>query len=259
MSDETVLTDTQEAILDATMSCIVRDGIDGASLRSVARQADVSLGLLSYHFQDKRSLIVAAFRLATDRLFETSLDSLDGLDDAEDRVRAFVRGAFHGKFLEHDYLALRLALWAISRTDPHIEAVEKRLYVRYAKQIAALIGEARPALSAEQAGQRATDIIVIQNGLWLNWARHSNLTDLRRGLARCDEIALGPSTPADGMCLAHPVMLSIARLRSPPTEWLPMSTASEIDRRADRGRSDAVAATGGSRAGQGLRLDLPPC
>ncbi|HSH11921.1 MAG TPA: TetR family transcriptional regulator C-terminal domain-containing protein [Ilumatobacter sp.] len=192
MSDETVLTETQEAILDATMSCIVRDGIDGASLRSVAREADVSLGLLSYHFDDKRSLIVAAFRLATDRLFDTSLESLDGIDDAEQRVRAFVRGAFHGKFLEPDYLALRLALWAISRTDPQIEAVEQRLYVRYATKMSTLIREARPGLGAEPARQRATDVIVIQNGLWLNWARHSNLVDLHRGLDRCDEIALAP-------------------------------------------------------------------
>ena len=85
----------------------------------------MSLGLLSYHFDDKRSLIVAAFELATDRLLAASVGSLDGVDGPDERVRAFVRGAFHGEFLEPDYLALRLALWAISRTDHEIEAVER--------------------------------------------------------------------------------------------------------------------------------------
>ena len=190
VTEPTDLSETQEAILDATMSCIVRDGIDGASLRNVAREADVSLGLLSYHFDNRRSLIVAAFQLATDRLMETSLRSIERLADADERTRAFVRGAFNSTFLETDYLALRLALWAISRTDTQIEAVERNLYVRYTEQLAQLILAARPSLSSRQAQERATDVIVIQNGLWLNWARHENAPDLERGLQRCDDIAL---------------------------------------------------------------------
>lgn len=190
------LTETQEQILDAAMSCIVRDGIDGASMRNVATEADVSLGLLSYHFDDKRSLIVAAFQLATDRLRENSLASIEGIEDPDDRVRAFIRGAFHGPFLEPDYLALRLALWAISRTDDEISVVEQRLYKRYAKHLTALVREARPAIAAKEARQRATDVIVTQNGLWLNWARYGNRADLRRGLSRCDDIALASAGPA---------------------------------------------------------------
>lgn len=195
--ESTDLSETQEAILDATMSCIVRDGIDGASLRNVAREADVSLGLLSYHFDNRRSLIVAAFTLATDRLMETSLRSIEGSDDADGRVRAFVRGAFNSTFLDTDYLALRLALWAISRTDPEIEAVERNLYVRYTEQLAQLILIARPDLAGQGARERATDVIVIQNGLWLNWARHENASDLKRGLQRCDDIALAPVNDRD--------------------------------------------------------------
>jgi AcrR family transcriptional regulator len=185
------LTDTQEQILDAAMSCIGRDGIDGASMRNVAREADVSLGLLSYHFDDKRSLIVAAFELSTSRLFDASVTSLVDVADPDARVRAYIRGAFHGEFLDSQYLALRLALWAISRTDPEIEAVERNLYERYAAQMTELIATARPALSRGEARDRTTDVIVTQNGLWLNWARHADRDDLERGLARCDEIALG--------------------------------------------------------------------
>ena len=181
---------SQEQILDATIACIVRDGIDGASMRNVAREADVSLGLLSYHFDDKRSLIEAAFQLATDRLLEATLDSLEGVDGAEQQVRAYIRGAFHGDFLEPDYLALRIALWAISRTDNEIASVERNLYERYASNLIELIRIARPDLSPTQATACATDVIVVQNGLWLNWARHHDRRDLERGLERCDSIAL---------------------------------------------------------------------
>ena len=192
-SADTDLTDTQEQILDAALSCIVRDGLDGASMRSVAREADVSLGLLSYHFDDKWSLIEAAFQLATDRLYEATIASLDGIDDPDERVRAYIRGAFHGEFLEDDYLALRIALWAMARTDNDLARVEESLYGRYADRLVELICAARPGMTEREATERATDVIIVQNGLWLDWARHHRRADLERGLARCDETALANS------------------------------------------------------------------
>lgn len=184
------MTETQTQILDATMSCIVRDGIEGASLRNVAREADVSLGLLSYHFDDKRSLIEAAFGRATDRLYAATIASVADVDRPDDAVRAYIRGAFTDEFLTTDYLALRLALWAIARTDTEIAAVERHLYERYEIKLAELIRIARPSLDEPMSHERATDVIVTQNGLWLNWARHHDRNDLERGLARCDAIAL---------------------------------------------------------------------
>ena len=38
--------------------------------------------------------------------------------------------------------------------------------------------------------QRATDVAVTKNGLWLNWARYVDEVALDRGLLRCEEIAL---------------------------------------------------------------------
>jgi AcrR family transcriptional regulator len=185
------LSETQEQILDAAMYCIVRDGVEGASMRRVAREADVSLGLLSYHFDDKRTLIVAAFQLITDRLFAASLETLEGLENPEDRVRAYIRNAFTEEFLTPDYLAMRLALWAISRTDPLIAEAEAKHERRYTNQLASLVRAARPSVSRREADNRATDVIVTQNGLWLNWARYQNKADLERGLTRCEAIALG--------------------------------------------------------------------
>lgn len=179
------------------MSCIARDGLDGMSLRDVADEADVSLGLLSYHFADRRSLIVAAFGLATDRLLATSLDSIEGVDGAEARVRTFLRSSFCPEFLEPNYIALRVALWAISRTDNQIEVVEKRFNARYLDSMADLILAARPDLSPLVAAERALDVSGMQNGLWVNWARYFDQAALNRGLDRCELVALGATNVAD--------------------------------------------------------------
>ncbi len=181
---------TPDQILDAAAAVIVREGVRGASLRSVAKEADVSLGLLSYHFDDKQTLLEAAFRRATDVLLARAQSEVASADTPDSQVRAFLRGAFAEEFLGSDYLTLRISLWAVSRTDPEIGAIERDLYVRYASSLAALIQGARPELGQDEAAARATDAIVIQNGLWLNWARYADRDALERGLTMCERAAL---------------------------------------------------------------------
>lgn len=184
------LTETQEQILEATAAVIVRDGIEGTNMRNVAKEADVSLGLLGYHFEGKQPLIVAAFQLACDRLVEASLAALLGLSDPADRVRAFVRAPFDEEFLDTSYLRLRLSLWAVARTDADVAQAERTLWVNYETQLAELIRHQDDEVSDTQATSRATDVMIHQNGLWLDWARTQNRSTLARGIARCEQMAL---------------------------------------------------------------------
>jgi AcrR family transcriptional regulator len=52
--------DRQERILDAVLMVLSRSGISGVSMRAVAREAGVALGLVNYHDADKKGLIPAA-------------------------------------------------------------------------------------------------------------------------------------------------------------------------------------------------------
>ena len=54
--------DRQALILEAVLSLLSRDGIAGVSMRAVAREAGVALGLVHYYFDDKTSLIAASLR-----------------------------------------------------------------------------------------------------------------------------------------------------------------------------------------------------
>ncbi|MDH3293098.1 MAG: TetR/AcrR family transcriptional regulator [Acidimicrobiia bacterium] len=186
-------TETPDQILEATAAVIVREGMAGASLRSVAEEADVSLGLLSYHFDDKQTLIREAFKRATDILLERSLSAMEDpavAGQPDRQVEAYIRGAFDDDFLDPEYLNLRISLWSTARTNAEIADVEFHLYQRYADTLSSVIALARPELAPEEIRQRATDVIVVQNGLWLNWARYRRREDVERGLRLCVSIAL---------------------------------------------------------------------
>ena len=57
-------------ILKATAACIVEEGIQGASLRKIARRAHATTGLITRYFPHRDELIVAAIRDLTVRLIE---------------------------------------------------------------------------------------------------------------------------------------------------------------------------------------------
>jgi AcrR family transcriptional regulator len=183
--------DSQDQILEAVMSVIMREGVSGASMRTVAEEADVSVALLSYHFDDKDSLIAAAYERAANRLLDVTTEAVASVEGSEDRIQAWIRAPFIDEFLSADYLGLRVSLWAVARVNDKIAEVEQQLYGPYADGLADLIAEVRTQESRADIVDRVTDILVVQNGLWLNHARYANLTDLERGLKRCEAIALG--------------------------------------------------------------------
>ncbi len=83
---------TRRRIVDAAIDAFAENGYDGAGTRDIAARADVTQGLLTYHFAAKLDL----WRAAADRLFADLADSIPPIDDrsAESTraaIRAYVR------------------------------------------------------------------------------------------------------------------------------------------------------------------------
>jgi len=97
---------TRDHIISAALSSIAEAGFDGVSTRAIAEKANVSQGLLTYHFKSKESL----WRAAAERLFvmhktamANALNELDSDDPIMIRrcvIRQLVHfGAEHPEFL----------------------------------------------------------------------------------------------------------------------------------------------------------------
>jgi AcrR family transcriptional regulator len=181
--------DRQIRILGAATGLLARDGIGGVSMRAVAREAGVSLGLVNYHFEDKASLIRAVLhRVESQDLAMVEL--AQGLS-SRDRLLTALRQVAKPEFLTTEYLSLRLQLWALARAHPDYEKINTQAQRRYRAAIAGLLREARPDLSATECRQRAADIDVIQNGVWLTALLGLDQASIRRSINRCEHIAFG--------------------------------------------------------------------
>lgn len=182
--------ETRDQLVDAALVVLAERGLHGLTLRAVSSEADSALGLVNYHFADKDALVVEAYQKIVDRLTEASRAAVEGADSAESKLIAFIGTAFEPDFLNSDYLTLRLSLWAAASNEPAIAEVNTRLDEDYWNRLTELLGAARPDLTDHESSDRATDIMVAQNGIWLSWIVRPDEGALERCLEHCRALAL---------------------------------------------------------------------
>jgi AcrR family transcriptional regulator len=183
--------DRHDRILDAVLALLADHGIAGVSIRAVARHAGVAVGLVGYHYQDKTGLITAALHHIEEQ--DLLLVNPDPDLPPQDRLRTALHNAADPRFLTTAYLSLRLQLWSLAQTHPHYADINTRAQKRYRDGLATLLQAARPDLTPAETERRATDIDVVQNGIWLTALLGLDPPAIRRNVARCEELAFAPA------------------------------------------------------------------
>jgi len=180
--------DRKARILDAALALLSEQGISGVSMRAVAREAGVALGLVHYYFDDKTSLVRAALRQVEE--MDVALVEADPSLDPEEGLRVALGRIADPEFLTTEYLSLRLQLWALAQAHEDFAQINTAAQARYRAGLADLIRAARPELSRRECNKRAADIDVVQNGIWLTALLGLDRASIRRSVRRCEEIAL---------------------------------------------------------------------
>jgi TetR/AcrR family transcriptional regulator len=100
--------DTPERILQAALDAFSLKGFEGARTRDIAARADVTLGLVQYHFGSKDEL----WKAAVERAFEDLEDGLDrllanpGAHDERELLREMIRA--HVGFVAENTAFIRI-------------------------------------------------------------------------------------------------------------------------------------------------------
>jgi AcrR family transcriptional regulator len=69
----------REELLEAVWRVVARDGLEGATIRGMARETGWSVGSLAHYFADKDDILESALRLAYERIAARWALKLDGL------------------------------------------------------------------------------------------------------------------------------------------------------------------------------------
>ncbi len=187
--------DRQTRILEAALELLSRHGISGINMRAVAREAGVALGLVNYYYEDKSSLIRAVLHQIEQH--DLMLVEPEPASTPEEQLRESLRRVADPDLLTTPYLSLRLHLWALAQAHEDFARINAAAFDRYLDGLATLIGNAKPELSADESKERAADIVVVQNGMWLTTLLGIDKAAIERGIARTEQIAFAPSRHDD--------------------------------------------------------------
>lgn len=128
---------TREALLDATIVCLVEDGYANTTTARVAERAGVSRGAHLHHFQTRSALVAAAVEHLRGRRARELLAAADALPSGPERIAegldllwsSYSSPLFQGA----------LDLWSAGRTDAelreHLVTIERE-FDRHTLQLA---------------------------------------------------------------------------------------------------------------------------
>jgi len=82
--------DRRAQIVAAALTTIASNGYEKATIQQIAKQAELAPGLIHYHFQDKREILIALARHLTNYVYQRFSKLAATADTAENRLRAYL-------------------------------------------------------------------------------------------------------------------------------------------------------------------------
>ena len=162
----------QQALIEATLDCIVEKGIQATTVREVAARAGVTNGLIRHHFKTKGNLIAAAYRSTIELITSTTIAVLRAQQGSpQQRLIKFVEASLGGEAAEYRVFSLWATFVCQARVDPLIAAVRKETNLNLLLATEPLIAEVLEAEHRYVPAETLKDLTILVHaaidGLWI--------------------------------------------------------------------------------------------
>ncbi|WP_424982434.1 TetR family transcriptional regulator C-terminal domain-containing protein [Maritalea sp. S77] len=161
----------REKLILATIEAVGDVGYSATTVREICRRAEVSPGLLRFHFSGKAELILHAYERLLNDFITSLLDVVRNVDkEPRERLAAFVEACFSADGSSENRLAMMLAFWSELRHTPEIRAPATKMFATYRKELIDIIEQvALIEGNADEvdAGLVAISLTSLVDGLWL--------------------------------------------------------------------------------------------
>ena len=160
----------RQALIKATIAVIARHGASGTTVERVARKANVSVGLMNFHFASKERLFQETFRHLSEEYEEVWQKNLRGAGaNPRARLAQMIESNFDHRIFTREKLAVWFAFWSDAQLRDRYRAAATRVERRYIKaieeEIAVLL--AREPRSSRKATGIAQPLMAMIDGFWL--------------------------------------------------------------------------------------------
>ena len=165
----------RQDLIEATIAVIAVHGYAGTTVSRVAEKAQVSAGLMNFHFASKDLLFQAVFDHLSDeydRVWQQCL--AEAGSSPLDRLKVMIETYFHPDVFTAEKLAVWFTFWSDANLRDHYRAPATRVEEQYSKEIVAELrrlladkGETVKGEAARRAREIAGPLIAMIDGYWL--------------------------------------------------------------------------------------------
>lgn len=175
----------EQAILEATLRCLGRDGYAATSLYRIAEEAGTHKRMVLYYFRDREQLLERTVVMLGDRLLSEVADAVRGLEEPADVVAAGFDGFWSAITGDRGLLVAYLGLMAESVTDPKLQAATGHINEGFRAIIGKLIADAQRRGRGLLMDKESLIVLIIAgiHGLTLEYVQRGESPALTRAIA----------------------------------------------------------------------------
>ena len=199
------IAERREQLVEAAIAVASRDGIDAATVRAVAAEAGVSLGVVHYCFQDKDELLDAMAHQITRQNLSQSLLEMPAHGDPATIVEHALDLLWSGISATRGSQLLSYELTTYAMRHPEVRQVAVNQYVvshEAARQFLAAMGKAGGIEWTLPLEVMARLVVMMTDGVVLAWLADGDDAAARRTLGVFAEFLASHVRPAEAQLAA---------------------------------------------------------
>ncbi len=180
----------REQIVQATIQCLARDGYARLTMKTLAREAGVSQGILHYYFADKAAILVAVLESVTADLNHRLEQAQQAhLQAPAKRLQAVIRTCLEAAQACPELWQVFIQLWGEMMHDEQLSAINADLYTNMRRQIAVLLtlGIRQGAFRRINVEETAAMILGLVDGMALQLTFDPQVLPLETAITCCYE------------------------------------------------------------------------
>ncbi|CAD0185131.1 transcriptional regulator BetI [Ruegeria sp. THAF57] len=169
-------------LIMAAIDSISKRGFSDTTLKHVTETANLSHGVVNYHFDSKEALYDAALGFLAQEHYENWLKSYDAAEPtAAHRLAAIIRADFDKSICTHKRLAVWFAFWGQAKYRPNYLKIHNKYDNERYERILELCGEliADGGYDDLDPEKTARAVEAMSDGAWLSLMLYPKVADRR--------------------------------------------------------------------------------
>jgi AcrR family transcriptional regulator len=179
----------RDGLIDAAIRCLAANGHAGVSVRRIAAEAGVSVGLINHHYASIDELIAHAFEKVASGIVTQLLERLAEAPPApRAQLSAFFRTSCSPLMLNADLLGVWVVFWSMIKHSPVMQETQRRTFSEYREVIERQLVAYGAEIGIEDADMRlsAIGLSAMLDGIWLELCLNPTAFSPEDGVRLCE-------------------------------------------------------------------------